>query len=72
LKEEKLSLLTGAKRIKKLQKLITTKEGEWQDCVLHPDDYAVRLDGIEATQSVQNLDHSVPLFAHKRTVVLST
>ena len=56
-------------QVAKLKEQIRALRVELQDCQRNPMPYALSLDGIEATQSIQDMTQSVPLVANKTTVV---
>ncbi|MFO0941759.1 MAG: hypothetical protein U0930_13465 [Pirellulales bacterium] len=52
-----------------LQAQLASSQAALQSCQLNPSAYSFQMDGIEITQSIQNMAHEVPLIAGKRTVV---
>jgi hypothetical protein len=55
--------------IARLRRLLGRKEAELRRCQSDPSRFRLQLDGIEVTQAIQDMSHSVPLIAGKRTVV---
>jgi hypothetical protein len=57
------------RQISRLLQQLKLKGTELQSCERDPSRYFLQLDGIEVTQAIQDMAHSVPLVAGKRTVV---
>lgn len=56
-------------QIRRLRNQVRGLIAELQSCQRNPKPFALSLDGVEATQSIQDMNHSVPLVATKTTVV---
>src|SRR5437763_164967 len=56
-------------QIRRLQTEVRQKNQQLQLCLRNPNPYALRLDGIEVTQAIQDMNHSITLVAGKATVV---
>ena len=56
-------------QIARLRNQIRAANTELQSCLRNPRPFALSLDGIEATQAIQDMSQSVPLVATKSTVV---
>jgi hypothetical protein len=57
------------REIQRLRQQVRRLYTELQSCLRNPAPYALSLDGIEVTQAIQDMNHSVALVATKATVV---
>jgi hypothetical protein len=56
-------------RISWLRNLVGQKHAELQSCLHNASVHTPSLDGMEVTQAIQDMNHSVTLIANKRTIV---
>ncbi len=52
-----------------IKRELRARRNQLKDCEANPTLFSVRMEGIEVTQAIQDMQHSVALVARKRTVV---